>query len=128
MEVQRQITHGKVPVDRQDVEGVELHLLVMPARVQGVEAGDAVTPSTTASPSMTELAEAFFSTASTIHGKRLVQSVPPRVMSRAKVAPSQDCGLKSDPGAKSKSLSPEAEMKPAATSGRNRTALTLLLA
>ena len=31
-----------VAVERQDVEGVELHLLVMSARVQGVEVGDAV--------------------------------------------------------------------------------------
>jgi hypothetical protein len=95
--------------------------------MQGVEVGDAIDAEHHRLAVDDELLMPV-SAASTIHGKRPVQSWPPRVMSSAKVAPSRDCGLKSDPGAKSKSLSPEAEMKPAATSGRNRTALTLLLA
>jgi hypothetical protein len=38
---------------RQDVEGVKLNLVIVLAGMQGVEVGDPLTPSTTASPSMT---------------------------------------------------------------------------
>ena len=41
-------------VERQDIEGIELHLVIVIARVQRVEIGNAVTASTTASsPSIT---------------------------------------------------------------------------
>jgi hypothetical protein len=52
-------------IQREDIEGVELHLLVVLARVQGVVPID---PNTTASPSMTKCLSRFLSAASTIHG------------------------------------------------------------
>jgi hypothetical protein len=49
-------------VEGQDIEGEQLHFLVVLARVQRVEIGDAVsTPSTTASPSTTNCLNRFFS-------------------------------------------------------------------
>jgi hypothetical protein len=65
---------GRVPqiltVERQDAEGVELHLLIVPARVQGVEVGDAIGAEDHGTPSMTNCRCRFFSALSTIHGKR----------------------------------------------------------
>jgi hypothetical protein len=55
-------------IERQDVEGIELHLFVVLARVQRVEIGTPSTSSTTASPSMTNCLIRFFSAASMIHG------------------------------------------------------------
>jgi len=54
--------------ERQDVEGIELDLGVMPAGVQSIEIGMPSTPSSTASPSMTNELERFRRAASTIHG------------------------------------------------------------
>ena len=57
-----------IAVERQDVEGVELHLGIVLARMQRIEVGDAFDPSTTASPSITNCLILFLSAASTIHG------------------------------------------------------------
>ena len=50
------------------IERVKLDLIVVLARMQGIEIGDAVHPSTTASPSITNWLCLFFSAASTIRG------------------------------------------------------------
>jgi hypothetical protein len=68
--------------EREDVEGVELHLVIVPRECSALKSDTPSTPSTTASPSMTNCCSRFFSAASTIQGKRLVQSWPLRVISR----------------------------------------------
>ncbi|MCW2020162.1 hypothetical protein ACVILJ_001033 [Bradyrhizobium diazoefficiens] len=69
--------------ERENVECVELHLVVVPARMLRVEVGHAVDAEHHASPSMMNCCSRFFSTASTIQGKRVVRSWPLRVNSRA---------------------------------------------
>ena len=54
--------------ERHDVEGVQLHLLIVLAGMQRVESAKPSTLSTTASPSTTNCLDRFFSAASTIHG------------------------------------------------------------
>ena len=73
-----------VAAERQAVEGIELDLVVVLARVKGVEVGDPVDPSTTASPSMMNWVFRIFRAVSTIHGYRLVQSCPPLENSRTR--------------------------------------------
>jgi hypothetical protein len=55
-----------VAVERQNVEGIELHLIIVLAQVQRVEIEMPSTPRITASPSMTNCLYLFFSAASTI--------------------------------------------------------------
>jgi hypothetical protein len=58
----------------QYVEGAELHFVVVPAGMERIEIGDPVNARMTASPSTTNCFWRFFRAASTIQGKRFVQS------------------------------------------------------
>jgi len=65
-----------VPAERQAVEGVELDFVVVLAGVQGLKSEMPSTPSTTASPSMTNCVFRIFWAVS-IQGYRSAQSCPP---------------------------------------------------
>jgi hypothetical protein len=70
--MQRQLAEIVAALD-EDVESTELDLVIVLAGMQRVEIGDAIAPSTTASPSSTKRFCRTLRAASTIHGYRSVQ-------------------------------------------------------
>jgi hypothetical protein len=72
-------------VEGQDIEGVELNFVIMPARVQSVQIGDTINAKQYRLATMTNELERFRRAASTISGKRSLQSWPLRVNSRTRL-------------------------------------------
>jgi hypothetical protein len=74
-----------VPAERKAIEGVKLRLVVVLAGVKALKSEMPSTPSTTASPSMTNCVFRIFRAVSTIHGYRPAQSCPPLLNSRTRL-------------------------------------------